>query len=195
MDGRLRALSTHDDLLAIIATLKQCPQLHRSAITRAHFAQKAQACGEVSLPPVLDQNRAFGLAARIMTMVNSSAENQTDGLLESGMLPLTWQDDKSFSGFLEMAFPLQTDMNAAQNDPRQQLMSAPCRKWHNLTAKRLKKIAGLDVVATDNLQNHLRLDWKCKTVEIYHYTSVLKENLLSSVDCDAHDDTTRGISE
>ncbi|OAA79429.1 hypothetical protein LEL_02915 [Akanthomyces lecanii RCEF 1005] len=194
MDG-LQALSTHDDLVAIIAALKQCPQAQRSTITRAYFAQKAQACGEVNLPPVVDQNRAFGLAARVMAMVNSSAESQTDGLLESGMLPLTWQDDTSFSDFLDMAFPSQSDMNAAQNDLLQQLMSEPSNKWHNLTARRLKKIAGLDLVATDNLQNHLRLDWKCKTVEIYHYTSVLKENLLSSVDCDDHDNTTRGISE
>lgn len=70
MDG-LRTLSTHDELVAIIATLKQCPQAHRSTITRAHFAQKAQARGELSLPPVIDQNRAFGLAARVMAMVNS----------------------------------------------------------------------------------------------------------------------------
>lgn len=88
---------------------------------------------------MIDQNRAFRLAARVMAMVNSSAENQTDGLLESGMLPLTWQDDTSFSEFLDIAFPSQSEMNAAQNDVQQQLMSEPSNKWHNLTGKRLKR--------------------------------------------------------
>ncbi len=174
MDG-LQALSNHDDLIAIVATLKRCAQAHRSALTKVHFSQRAEVRGEVLLPPVVDQNRAFNLGARVMAMVNSAAENQTDGLLESGMLPLTWQDDASFSNVLDTAFPLQSDVDAAQDNPQQQLMPSQISKWSKLTAKRLKKIARLELVATDNLQNHLRLDVKNKTVEIYHYTSVPKE--------------------
>lgn len=184
-----------DDLIAIVATLKRCAQAHRSALTKVHFSQRAEVRGEVLLPPVVDQNRTFNLGARVMAMVNSAAENQTDGLLESGMLPLTWQDDASFSNVLDTAFPLQSDVDAAQDNPQQQLMPSQISKWSELTAKRLKKIARLELVATDNLQNHLRLDVKNKTVEIYHYTSVPKENLLSSVTCDAHECTARGISE
>lgn len=55
------------------------------------------------------------------------------------MLPLTWQDDTSFSEFLDIAFPSQSEMNAAQNDVQQQLMSEPSNKWHKLTGKRLKR--------------------------------------------------------
>ncbi|TQV95658.1 hypothetical protein IF1G_05487 [Cordyceps javanica] len=194
MEGT-RALSSHDDLIAIISTLKNCSQAHRHVLTRAHFAQRAEARAEQCLPLPIDQDRAFSLAARVLAMVNSSAEHQADGLLESGMLPLTWQDNRSFSDFMETAFPLQGDEKGGRESPRQQLIPDQANKWPKLTAKRLKKMAGLELVATDNLQNHLRLDAKHKTVEIYHYTSVLKENLLSSVHCDSHDDTARGISE
>lgn len=192
--GSIPALRTHEDLLAIIGTLKQCAHVKRDAITQAHFTQRAAAQGEVSLPSLTDQNRAFSLAARVVAMINSSAENQTDGLLESGTLPITWQDEKSFAEFLEAAFPENGDV-AERDDPRESFLPSKDGKWAKLTAKRLKKNAGLELVPTNNLQNHLRLDLKYKTVEIYHYTGVLKEHLLSSLDCDPHQDVAAGVSE
>lgn len=192
--GSIPALRSHEDLLAIIGTLKQCADTKRDAITRAHFTQRAAARGEVALPSLADQNRAFSLAARVVAMINSSAENQTDGLLESGTLPITWQDEKSFAEFLEAAFPEEGD-HTVRDDTRESFLPSKEGKWAKLTAKRLKKNAGLELVPTNNLQNHLRLDLKYKTVEIYHYTGVLKEHLLSSLDYDSHQDVAVGVSE
>lgn len=193
--GSVPSLRTHEDLLAVIKTLKQDPQVRRSMLTKTHFCKAADARGETILPPVLDQNRAFSLAARAMTMVNSSVENQSDGLLESGALPATWQSDTSFSEFIQGAFPAEDEGDHAQGNPRQQLMPARSGKWASVTAKRLKKLAGLELVPTDNLQNHLRLDMKAMTVDIYHHTSVLKEHLAASVKCEPHQDVGRAISE
>jgi hypothetical protein len=130
-----------------------------------------------------------------MAMVNSSAENQSDGLLEYGAMPITWQSDTSFSDFIEMAFPTKEEVYSAQDGARQQLTPTRNTRWTGLTAKRLKRTAGLELIPTDNLQNHLRLDVKYRTVEIYHHTSVLKEHLASSLNCDRHDDIGRAISE
>ncbi|KAJ6782846.1 hypothetical protein PWT90_02845 [Aphanocladium album] len=195
MDG-LRALSSHDDLIAVIATLRQSPQAHRSALTTAHFMNAFKARAIEELPPAADQNRAFSLAARILAMVNASAENQADGLLEAGIHPMAWQDNISFDEYFTRAFPIQREMiDPAEDDPGQRLVPKQTNRWPNLTAKRLKKLAGLEIIATDNLQNHLRLDLKYRTVDIFHYTSVLKENLLASAKCDVHEDIARGISE
>ncbi|KAI9155688.1 hypothetical protein HJFPF1_08277 [Paramyrothecium foliicola] len=195
LPGSVPSLRNHGDLLAVIRAIKEFPQIRRSVLTETHFAQKAAARGETALPLLADQNRAFSLAARIITMVNSSVENQSDGLLESGALPVTWQSDTSFSDFIQAAFPAHDEDDHQQDNPRQQLVPARHAEWAELTAKRLKRVAGLDLIPTDNLQNHLRLDLKYKTVEIYHYTSVLKEHLVVSLKDNRHNEVARGITE
>lgn len=195
LSGSIPALGTHDDLLAVISTLKACAGVRRSVITKAHFAKRAAARGVAGLPLLSDQHHAFSLAARIIAMVNSSAEDQADVLLESGALPVTWRDDKSFAEFLEMAFPMQRAVDISETGPRQQPVLSHGSRWSKLTAKRLKGMAGLEFLPTDNLQNHLRLDVKRKTVEVYHHTGVLSQHLLSSLKCDAHEDIAQGVSE
>ena len=46
-----------------------------------------------------------------------------------------------------------------------------------LMAKKLKKRAGLSFRPTDDLRDHLQLDRKTGSVEIYHHTAFLKEHL------------------
>jgi hypothetical protein len=46
-----------------------------------------------------------------------------------------------------------------------------------LTAKKLKKRAGLSFRPTNDLRSHLKLDRRKGVVEIYHYTAFLKEHL------------------
>lgn len=195
VSGSTPALGSHDDLIALILTLKLRAGDLRSEIAASHFAERdgREGGGEAS-PQLADQNCAVSLAARVIAMVNTSVENTMDGL-EGGMLPMTWQEDTSFADYLQAAFPVQDDVEAVSDEPRQRLMQRKGTKWPKLTAKRLKKMAGLELVPTDNLQNHLRLDLKYNTVEIYHHTNVLKENLISSLECDSHDDVARGVSE
>jgi hypothetical protein len=193
--GSVQSLANHKDLLAVISTIKSSPHIQRSELTETHFSQKATVKGEKALPPLTDQNRAFSLAARVMTMVNCSAENQSDGLLELGALPVTWRSDSSFSDFIDEAFPARTELGLEQDSPLQQLMPDRRARWTALTAKQLKRVAGLEFVPTDNLQNHLRLDLEHGRVEVYHHTSVLKEHLMASLKYDYHEDTSQAITE
>ncbi len=203
LGGSMAALRTHDDLIEVISVLKESSGESRSAMTATHFAKRKAARrgdgndkGDEALPQIPDQDRAFSLAARILAMVNSSAKDYGD--LEMGLLPVTWEDDISFATFLQEAFPVQQSTGGngpAQSLPHRHPVLRKSNRWPQLTAKRLKKMAGLDLVPTDNLQNHLRIDLKYGTVEIYHHVSVLKEHLVSSLDCDAHDDVARGIFE
>lgn len=189
----VKALKTHHDLRAIIRDIKLSPQLQRHTISQLHFSQRAAAREETELPSQFEQDQAFNFAVRIMTMVNSSSEDHVESaLLESGSMPVTWHRDTSFADFINAAFPTQdTTLQVTNNGD----FINQSTKLAKLTAKRLKRVAGLQLVPTDNLQNHLRLDARRNIVEIYHHTAVLKEHLLTEMDAEPHDETARGISE
>ncbi len=153
------ALRTHEDLFEIIQTLKQNLTTPRANLTAAHFARR----GYNSLPHPADQNRAFDLAAKVMTTVDCSIENQ------SGSDILVWGDDKSFQDLVRSVgstryHPVLASDEERSLDPKEQL-----------SAIRLKKSAHIKFRGTDDIKNHLRLEGKI--VEIFHQTSVLKEHL------------------
>ncbi|CEJ93169.1 hypothetical protein VHEMI08778 [[Torrubiella] hemipterigena] len=147
--GGMPTLQSHSDLLAIIRDIKQRPQLQRQTITQLHFIQKASSRGNNTLPSQNEQNQAFNLAVRIMAMVNSSTEDQVEGaLLESGSMPVTWHGDTSFAEFMEQAFHTQdTTLQVTGSGD----LFNQSTKLAKLTAKRLKRVAGLQLTPTDNL--------------------------------------------
>jgi hypothetical protein len=109
--------------------------------------------------------------------VQSSAENQSDGLLEAGVQPVTWHSDQSLAKFLTSVFPKRGHPALSPIDD----VSLSARiHLSSITAKRLKKVAGLEIIPTSNLGDHLLLDEKNGTVAIFHCTSVLKEFLDAS---------------
>ncbi|KAH8898847.1 hypothetical protein GQ53DRAFT_817076 [Thozetella sp. PMI_491] len=167
------ALTSHGDLIDIIAALQSSQDRPRSQITEDFFAARAKNGRPV--PPESDQNRAFNLAARVITMVQPSAEYQSDGLLEAGMQPAMWRGDESFSNFVRSLFP-KREHPALQ--PRSDVPASARVSVRSVTAKRLKTIAGLNIVPTDDLRRHLSLD-ESGTVSVYHFTSVLKEHLAA----------------
>ncbi|RYP82363.1 hypothetical protein DL769_001688 [Monosporascus sp. CRB-8-3] len=171
--GSQPALRSHDDVCDIIRFLKNQQDATRSELTDQYFSRRAK---DSELPPIADQHRAFNIAVKIMSMVTCSAENQPSGLLELGTQPLPWRDDTSFASFITRAFPSVDigDLEIKDNWGKTTDVKSA------ITARRLKKIAALSFRGTDDLRNHLRLDARNGVVEIYHYTSVLKENLMAS---------------
>jgi len=166
------ALRSHGDLRDIIALLKKKPDTPRMQLTAEHFATRETEKGQV--PPARDQNRAFNLAARVVMMVQPAAENQSDGLLEAGIRPVIWHDEKSLSDFASSIFPKREYPTLHPSGDSE----GPAKvRLASIMAKRLKKIAKLKIVPTGDLSSHLHLDEANGTVSIFHYTSVLKENL------------------
>lgn len=171
--GNRAALSTHEDLFAIIQQLKLEPD-----ITREEFAAKIfgdDTCPR--LPSSADQERAINLAVKVMAMVNCSAQRQSSGLLEHGVLQAPWRSDVTFSQFISDIFPM-TDHPSLNDDD---LKSSNDLKTA-LMAKKLKKRVGLKLQPTDDLRRHLKLDRKTRVVEIYHHTAFLKEHLRLTKD-------------
>ncbi|KAI1414438.1 hypothetical protein F5Y13DRAFT_158548 [Hypoxylon sp. FL1857] len=169
------ALKTHGDVIRIIECIKTNPGTARLQLTKEHFSRYMPPSSRGL--PSNDQNRAFGLAVRILTMLQCSVEDQPDGLLESGSQPAIWRSDQSFNQFINLALPRRNKVSfELQNENSPSVMLPPA----SITAKRLKRVAKMRMVPTDDLRNHLLLDEKNGTLAVYHYTSVLKEHLKSS---------------
>ncbi|KAH8649061.1 hypothetical protein BX600DRAFT_442333 [Xylariales sp. PMI_506] len=179
--GHQPALRSHEDVADIIRLIKDRPNDLRSHLTHDYFSQRD---GGAKPPSPADQHRAFNTVIKVMTMVNCSAERQPSGVLdlgvELGTLPMPWHAGATFAGFLSRAFP-KADVGYLN------FLDHAGKSWDvksAITARRLEKLARLSFRGTDDLRNHLRLDSRAGVVEIYHYTSVLKEHLATGSDND-----------
>jgi hypothetical protein len=168
------ALRSHSDLVDIMRLIKTNPDSQRSQLTHLYFSKRSD-MGHV-LPDPADQSRAFTMAARILLMVNCELSHQSIEFLEYAQFPRPWRNDRSISQFISEAF--RTSSHPYFDDQSEVSDSLAIRKA--VTAKSLKKKAKLCLIPTNDLRNHLRLDRKKGTVEVFHQTAVLKENLISS---------------
>ncbi|KAI1077795.1 hypothetical protein F5B20DRAFT_572028 [Whalleya microplaca] len=171
--GSFPALRTHGDLRKIIKYIKNNADKPRLQLTAEHFGRYMSSNSQSV--PSNDQNRAFSLATRVMTMLQCSVEGQSDGLLEAGSQPIIWRSDQSFNQFINSAIPKQNQVSFGSEDTSPSIKLPPA----SITAKRLKKIAKLKVIPTNDFRNHLLLDEGSGTIAVYHYTSVLKEHISS----------------
>lgn len=167
--GERRALSTHEDLFRIIQRLRLHPHMSRGQLANGEFATVA---ADRLLKPAPDQHHAINLAVRVMTMVNCSAQEQSQAFLEHGNYQVPWRSDVPFSQFISDIFP-KTDHPEINDDSR----GSSSHIRTALMARKLRKHAGLDFRATDDLRRHLKLDRRTGIVEIYHHTAFLKEHL------------------
>jgi hypothetical protein len=167
---RGHALKTHDHLLSIIQNLKSKYNKPRSIVTAEQFSQPSKALE----PSIDDQNRTFDLAVIIMTSVCCSIENGFSSGTELCLDPGIWRSDESLQEFLDSTFPKRghSSLNMA-NGPLHGIRD-------QLTATKLAKVVCLRFRGTDDIKNHLNLDHQTGIVEIYHYTSVLKEHMLTT---------------
>jgi hypothetical protein len=156
-------LSSHADLLKVIESLRQNPDL----------AKRDLPLGELSIER---RESAICLAMRVFAMVNCSALMGSDDLLESGASTAHWRKDVSLCQYLTDIFP--TSDHPDLND----LASADVTRAA-LNARRLKKRGGLSFRPTDDLRCHLRLDHRMGTVDVFHHTAFLKEHLRLTKDC------------
>ncbi|KAI1628062.1 hypothetical protein EDD37DRAFT_624124 [Exophiala viscosa] len=162
------ALTTHRDLLTIITTLQQNPDIPRAKLKESIFSNGP----DQSIPPVVGQNRALNLAVRVSAMINCSALHQDLGTLEHGLFRYHWRDDLTYSQFISLGFPQTDHPNVNGND------SGRASDFRTeITARKLKKRAKLRFQPTDDLGSHLQFHRKTKTVDIYHHTTFLKEQL------------------
>ncbi|KAF4973928.1 hypothetical protein FZEAL_9114 [Fusarium zealandicum] len=173
LDGGSPAIECHEDLFAVIRRLRENPDTKRSELTSAHFVTG----DSTQRPTAGDQSRAFNLAFKVLTMTTCCLEDRSRDALETGMQPVSWRDDVSWTRLLTTMFLGTVEANMTH----QYSEDETSRRIHReVTARRLVKVARLRFVPTDELRNHLKLDAQKGTVELYHQTSFLKESLAAS---------------
>jgi len=169
------ALSCHGNLFDIIKRLKAQPDVSRAQLMSQCFGTNRVA-STAEMPTMEDQERAFSLAARVMTAVACSGEDVESAVLELGVEPVPWRGETSILELLLAAFPLASTLSLA-SPPR-------LRKDHDtklfLSAETIVKVGQLRLTPTDDLRSHLNLDYKAGTVQIYQQTAVLKEHLRAT---------------
>ncbi|KAK3692987.1 hypothetical protein B0T22DRAFT_370081 [Podospora appendiculata] len=181
-----QALRGHHDLFDIMLLLKT----HGATLTRdecraIYFAHRGTKGGPLTIARA-DQDRAFDLASRVMTMAavaGGSLESQRRLRVfrsgdddESGarFLDPHWRADQSLSVALSDLFPMRIHPSLQDGDALVERIKA------DLTAVNLTRIAGLRMEGTNDLKNHLRLNQATGVVHVFHMTTVLKEHLLAS---------------
>ncbi|KAF4451533.1 hypothetical protein F53441_5490 [Fusarium austroafricanum] len=168
--GAPPALQSHKELIAIIRLLKENPDKKRSELTTICFSNRSID----QMPVPADQNRALDLALRVMTMITCSLEAKSVDTLEAGLQPVTWAHDMTWPEFVSSVYPTTAYTGLDEG-------AATFRRINErVTARRLLKVARLRFVPTNELSNHLKLNQKEGTVELFHHTSFLKETLIAS---------------
>lgn len=171
------ALRHHTDLFEITRCLKAQPDVPRTQLMSQYFdARRPPADTTVETPTPEDQERAFSLAARVMTSVACSSEDVESAVLELGTEPVPWRGELSISQFLLAASPLSNILS---------LGLLPDSRWDNnlrsrLSAETITKTGRLRLLPTDDIRNHLRIDTKSQTLQVYQQTSLLKVNLRAT---------------
>ncbi|KAK8109454.1 hypothetical protein PG999_007591 [Apiospora kogelbergensis] len=176
-----QALRNHSDLQRIIGLLRNNPDAQLSHLTAQCFNLDGTAY--TSPPTNADQRRAFSLALHIMSMVTVVVQNSHVNDLEAALLPDVWADDVSPAEYLGTVLQTQGHAGGGAFPSHEQRLAQNMevsRVIMSLKARRLRKIGKLDFEATDNLNNHLKLDKKKGVVKLFRHAAFLKEQLLAS---------------
>ena len=152
--GRYTSARTHGDVIEVARLLKQ-------PISRNAVLQSLRNSYKLNNRPVDEKalNGSINLTARLLLMIEV-------GTVEFG-----------FSGQTRLPWTTGTLQNCVEDH----FGSAPTLKDHVkleklFTARNLGRIAGLKIVWTDNLADHLRLIDDDRKVAIFHHASFLKHH-------------------
>ena len=154
---------THEDLFQAILLLRQNP-----GNTRQEFSGLLKGDSRNAG----DLFRATNLAAKVLTMIDCSTSYLSTDRLEKGNFRLPWKDDSAFSKYLQDLFPTENHPIFSYPDSE-----AFADAKGELLGRKLKKRLNLKFRPTHDIRNHLRLDRRSNVLEIYHYTSFIKEQL------------------
>lgn len=161
-----RLLRTHDDIHNAMSVLKANPDASRVEYHRLAFPENAD--------PTELMN-ASTLVVKIMFMTDCSHMSQSPGKIRLNRPSDYWRDDVSFSKYLQDHFPTEQHhiFSSVDGDTLSNVEG-------DLKATRLVKYLDISFQATYDICNHLRFNRKMNTLQIFHHTSFLKEQLRST---------------
>jgi hypothetical protein len=167
------ALSSHADLRRIIISIRARPTLSRDELVATSF--RVDTMSAISPPLAEGRRRALNMAASLMLLLNCGSPYDHANYSDDVLLPLEWDGDASITDLMNMAFPESRDV----------CIDDLGKTWNNqegkakMSARNLRKEAGITFRPTNDLRRHLVMDPITKVVSIFHYTAVLHEILAA----------------
>lgn len=172
------AIGTRQDLFDVLELIRKSP-----TATLAELARDAFPGTNIGRH---EQSNAIKLGLKILTMIDSSALQQSSDRLEGGNFRLSWKDHVTLSDYLDTILPTSIHPTLSQVN---NIDFADMKD--QLKAVNLKKSLGITIIPTSDIQNHLRFDRKHNILEVFHYTSFLKEELRATKERPADQNTLR----
>ncbi|KAF5538495.1 hypothetical protein FMEXI_9364 [Fusarium mexicanum] len=167
-----RRIETHEDLFQVVSILKSNPDATLSELCRLTLPSTSS-----QRPDETRQVDAVALGVKALLMIDPSALHHSSDRLEKGTYRIHWREDVPLSKYIQDSFPLGNHNVLSYNNSE---LFAEVKK--GLKAVNLKKRLGITIRATSDIRNHLHFDRKNNYVEVYHYTSFLKEQLRVTQD-------------
>ncbi|KAG8675807.1 hypothetical protein FPOAC2_01885 [Fusarium poae] len=164
-----RDINTHLDILTIISILKSHPDATLSELRR--IASPNTNTATQALHSNIQAN-TVALGVKTMLMIDPSALHHSSDRLEKGTFRVHWKEDVPLSKYIQDSFPLGNHNVLSYNTS--ELFADVKRQLRAVNLKRRLKIT---IRATSDIRNHLLFDRRNSVLEIYHYTSFLKEQL------------------
>lgn len=165
------ALQTRESLLRVVALVKANPTATLSQLVQLAFNDHSP------VAPTQVQEDGIRLALKILLMVDSSAPHffSDSRRLEMGTFRVAWKSDMPLNDYLRNIFPTnnQNVLNYADSEQSVEMTE-------QLNAINLRRSLGITIAATSDIQNHLRLNRRTNILEVYHFTSFLKEQLRAT---------------
>ncbi|KAL9094315.1 MAG: hypothetical protein Q9165_003456 [Trypethelium subeluteriae] len=160
----VQAPNSHQDVLDIVELLIDKSETSKSVVLE-HYRDVYDYFFEEQTAPLSD---TLELAARLWLMVNIRSPNPDLGAYVSFNTALPWPDEKSVAEILSDHFTTDCIIK-----PQHKAFSKRFTLYH------LEKIAGFQVLWTDNLLDHLRL--VDDTIYVFHNVTVLRYLLAANL--------------
>ncbi|CAF3477310.1 hypothetical protein HG531_012495 [Fusarium graminearum] len=151
-----------------------CQDCKQQDVTLSNIRRLASPNIDINAQDFLDNSQAdpVALGVKVLLMIDPSITYHSPDRLERGTFRLHWKEDVSLSKYIQDSFPLSKHKVLSYNGSE---LFADL-KWQ-LRACNLKKRLKITIRATSDIRNHLLFDRRNYILEVYHYTSFLKEQL------------------
>ncbi|EWG50632.1 hypothetical protein FVEG_16664 [Fusarium verticillioides 7600] len=163
----MRSIKTHTELFRVISILR----LHPDA-TLSELCQLIHPNVDSQQAKTAEKVNAVALGVKALLMIDPSALHHSSDRLEKGTFRVHWKDDVPFSKYVQDSFALGNHVILSYNNSE-----AFVDVKRQLKAANLKRRLGITIRATWDIRNHLHFDRRNNYLEVYHYTSFLKEQL------------------
>jgi len=158
-------------------------------VSRAEFSEAIRRVEYGKPTDPAEPGEAVALVVKVFLMLDCSEPYRSSNRLEDGIFRIHWQEKEPFSKYIQHLFPIHRRPSLGDGDG--ELLSVDLRS--EIRATKLKKHLGIRIQATHNIQNHLRYHKRENTLEIFHHTAFLKEQLRLTRDSERCEDAATAI--